>query len=46
VTEAPRERADVDDTSESLSELRDEADDIEETFLNLCAVATSGALYV
>jgi hypothetical protein len=46
VTEAPLERRPVDDVSESLSEARDEADDIDETLRILWAVATSTALIV
>lgn len=46
VMEAPLDRDGVEDVSESLSEIPDECDDIEDTFLSLCAVATSGALRV
>jgi len=44
--EVPRERVDVDDTSESLSELRDEAEDIDETLRSFWAISTAGALMV
>jgi hypothetical protein len=45
VTDVPRDRGD-DDVSESLSELRDEDDETEETFRIFWAVATSFALMV
>ena len=45
VTDVPRDRGD-EDVSESLSELRDEAEETEETFRIFCAVATSSALMV
>ena len=46
VTDSPLDRGEVDETSESLSELREDDDETEETFLSLCAVARSWALYV
>ena len=44
--EAPLDRDGVDDKSESLSEFLEELEDIEDTFLNFWAVATSSALKV
>jgi hypothetical protein len=44
VTEVPLERGDVEDASEWWSEFRDESDDTEETFRNILAASTSGAL--
>lgn len=46
VIEAPLDRDGIDDKSESLSEFREEFDEIEDTFLNFWAVATSSALNV
>jgi hypothetical protein len=46
VIEAPLDRDGIEEPSESLSEVLEECDETDETFLSLCAVATSGALSV
>jgi hypothetical protein len=46
VTEVPRERGDIDEPSESLSEFRDEDDEIDETLRSFWATSTAGAVRV
>ena len=41
MTDSPLDRGEVDEMSESLSELREDVEETEETFLSLCAVARS-----
>jgi hypothetical protein len=46
VMDVPRDRGEVEETSESLSELRDEAEEIDDTLRSFWAASMVGALMV
>jgi hypothetical protein len=46
VIDAPLDREGIEEASESLSDIPDECDETDDTFLSLCAMATSGELRV